>query len=79
MIKLGKSLKRMPSFFVCHLFFSKLRTIIWREYAAQLQEQKEIAKLADILGHGSIETTRIYMMTTGVEHRRKIEQLGLVI
>jgi len=41
--------------------------------------EKDIAKLADILGHGSIETTRIYIMTTGVEHRRKIEQLGLVI
>lgn len=39
---------------------------------------KDIAKLADILGHGSIETTRIYIMTTSNEHRRKIEQLGLV-
>lgn len=41
--------------------------------------EKDIAKLADILGHGSIETTRIYIMTTGAEHLRKIEQLGLVI
>ena len=41
--------------------------------------EKDIAKLADILGHGSIETTRIYIMTTGTEHRRKIEQLGLVV
>lgn len=41
--------------------------------------EKDIAKLADILGHSSINTTRIYIMTTGVEHRRKIEQLGLVI
>ena len=41
--------------------------------------ERDIAKLADILGHGSIETTRIYIMTTGVEHRRKIERLGLVI
>ena len=40
--------------------------------------EKDIAKLADILGHGSIETTRIYIMTTGNEHRRKIEKLGLV-
>lgn len=40
--------------------------------------EKDIAKLADILGHGSIETTRIYIMTTGQEHRRKIERLGLV-
>ena len=41
--------------------------------------EKDIAKLADILGHGSIETTRIYIMTTGVEHRRKIEKMELVI
>lgn len=41
--------------------------------------EKDIAKLADILGHGSIETTRIYIMTTGNEHRRKIERLGLIV
>ena len=42
-------------------------------------KEKDIAKLADVLGHGSIETTRIYIMTTGVEHRRQIEGLGLLI
>lgn len=41
--------------------------------------EKDIAKLADILGHSSIDTTRIYIMSTGAEHRRKIEQLGLVL
>lgn len=41
--------------------------------------EKDIAKLADILGHSSINTTRIYIMSTGVEHRRKIERLGLVV
>ncbi len=41
--------------------------------------EKDIAKLADILGHSSINTTRIYIMTTGTEHRRIIERLGLVI
>lgn len=41
--------------------------------------EKDIAKLADILGHSSINTTRIYIMTTGQEHRRKIERLGLVL
>ena len=41
--------------------------------------EKDIAKLADILGHSNIDTTRIYIMTTGAEHRRKIERLGLVI
>lgn len=41
--------------------------------------EKDIAKLADILGHSSIDTTRIYIMSTGREHRRKIEKLGLVL
>ena len=41
--------------------------------------EKDIAKLADILGHSSINTTRIYIMTTGTEHRRKIERLGLLV
>ncbi len=41
--------------------------------------EKDIAKLADILGHSSIDTTRIYIISTGTEHRRKIEHLGLVI
>lgn len=41
--------------------------------------EKDIAKLADILGHSSINTTRIYIMTTGIEHRRRIDRLGLVV
>lgn len=40
--------------------------------------EKDIAKLADVLGHSSIETTRIYIRTTGEEHRRQLEMLGLV-
>lgn len=41
--------------------------------------EKDIAKLADILGHSSIETTRIYIMTTGIEHRKQMERLKLII
>lgn len=41
--------------------------------------EKDIAKLADILGHSSIDTTRIYIISTGIEHRKKIERLGLVV
>ena len=41
--------------------------------------EKDIAKLADILGHSSINTTRIYIMSTGRDHRRLIERLGLVV
>lgn len=40
---------------------------------------KDIAKLADILGHSSIDTTRIYIMTTGEEHRKQIEHMGLLM
>ena len=48
------------------------------QYREFYNMEKDIAKLADILGHGSINTTRIYIMTTGLEHRRKIERLGLL-
>ena len=41
--------------------------------------EKDIAKLADILGHSSINTTRIYIMTTCMEHRRQMDRLGLVV
>ncbi|MGM9946456.1 tyrosine-type recombinase/integrase, partial [Floccifex sp.] len=41
--------------------------------------EKDIAKLADILGHSSIDTTRIYIISTGKEHQKKIERLNLVI
>lgn len=40
---------------------------------------RDLAKLADILGHSSIDTTRIYIISTGAEHRKKIERLGLVV
>lgn len=41
--------------------------------------EKDIAKLADILGHSSINTTRIYIITTGNEHRRRMENMRLII
>ncbi len=41
--------------------------------------EKDIAKLADILGHASINTTRIYIVTTGAEHKRKMESMRLII
>lgn len=39
---------------------------------------RDIAKLADILGHSSLNTTRIYLRTTGAEYARQLEKLGLV-
>lgn len=44
----------------------------------RVSELPFIAKLADILGHSSIDTTRIYVATTGAEHRRRMENLHLV-
>ena len=39
---------------------------------------RDIVKLADMLGHSSINTTRIYLLSTGAEHARQLEKLGLV-
>lgn len=41
--------------------------------------EKDIAKLADILGHSSINTTRIYITTTGEEHLRRMEHMHLIL
>lgn len=41
--------------------------------------EKDIAKLADILGHSSINTTRIYIISTGTEHRKRMENMRLII
>lgn len=40
---------------------------------------RDIVQLADILGHSSIETTRIYLVSTGQEHARRLNQLGLIL
>ena len=40
---------------------------------------RDIVKLADVLGHSSIETTRIYLLTSGAEHQRQLDRLGLVL
>ena len=39
---------------------------------------QDVAKLADVLGHSSIETTRIYLISTGAEHVKTLEQLRLI-
>ena len=41
--------------------------------------EKDITKLSDILGHSSINTTRIYIITTGNEHRQRMENMRLII
>ena len=41
--------------------------------------EKDIAKLADILGHSSINTTRIYINSTGYEHLKRMENMRLLV
>lgn len=72
MKKLCKSAKVNPS----KVFPHNLRKLFARTFYGI---EKDIAKLADILGHSTIDTTRIYIMSSGNEHRRKIERLGLVV
>lgn len=57
------------------VFPHNLRHLFARTYYSM---QKDIARLADILGHSSINTTRLYTMETGVIHQRQIERLGLL-
>ena len=58
------------------VFPHNLRKLFARAFYRQ---EKDIAQLADVLGHSSINTTRIYIMSSGTEHRRKIDRLGLVV
>lgn len=58
------------------IFPHNLRHLFARTYYSFT---KDISKLADLLGHSSINTTRIYTISTGREHQRQIELLGLVV
>lgn len=71
-----KSLCRIAGVKASKVFPHNLRKLFARTFYGI---EKDIAKLADILGHSNIDTTRIYIMSTGTEHRRKIERLGLVV
>lgn len=57
------------------VFPHNLRKLFARRFYAV---QRDIAKLADVLGHSNVNTTRIYIMTTGSEHRQVLDRLGLV-
>ena len=58
------------------VFPHNLRHLFARAYYAL---EKDLARLADILGHSSINTTRIYTMESGTVHARQIGRMGLVI
>ena len=57
------------------VFPHNLRHLFARTYYSL---QKDVVRLADILGHSSVNTTRIYTMETGEIHRRQIQKLGLL-
>ena len=57
------------------VFPHNLRHLFARTYYSQ---EKDIVRLADILGHSSINTTRIYTMESGEIHRRQIEKMPLL-
>lgn len=52
-----------------------LRHLFARTY---YNAQRDVVRLADILGHSSINTTRIYTMESGAVHRQQIQKLGLL-
>lgn len=58
------------------VFPHSLRKLFARAF---YEVSRDIAKLADLLGHSSIDTTRIYIMTSGAEHRRALEKMRLLI
>jgi len=57
------------------VFPHNLRHLFARTFYAV---QKDIVRLADILGHSNVNTTRIYTMETGAVHRRQLQKLGLL-
>lgn len=58
------------------VFPHNMRHLFARTYYGK---QKDIVHLADILGHSSIETTRIYTMTSSFEYERQLEEMDLII
>lgn len=56
------------------VFPHNLRHLFARAFYAV---SRDIAKLADVLGHSSVDTTRIYIISTGAEHRRLVEKMHL--
>lgn len=57
------------------VFPHNLRHLFARTYYSL---QKDVVRLADILGHSSVNTTRIYTMESGEVHRKQIQRLGLL-
>lgn len=58
------------------VFPHNLRHLFARTYYSL---EKDLSKLADLLGHSNVTTTRIYTMESGTEHFRQLERMGLVL
>lgn len=58
------------------VFPHNLRHLFARTYYAL---ERDLSKLADLLGHSSVETTRLYIITAGIEHLRQLDKMKLVI
>ena len=58
------------------VFPHNLRHLFARTYYSL---QKDVVRLADILGHSNVNTTRIYTMSTGETHRQQLQKLGLLL
>ena len=71
-----KSLCKQAGVLPSKVFPHNLRHLFARIFYSM---EKDIAKLADILGHASIDTTRIYIVTTGAEHLEKMQRMHLII
>lgn len=71
-----KSLCRQAGVSADKVFPHNLRHLFARAF---YEVGKDLAKLADVLGHSSIDTTRIYIVSTGNEHRRHMENMHLIL
>ena len=74
--KLLKGLCESASVSKDKVFPHNLRHLFARTYYSI---EKDVVRLADILGHSSVNTTRIYTMETGEVHRKQIQKLGLLL
>ena len=71
-----KALCKAAGVLAAKAFPHNLRHLFAVEY---YRANHDIVKLADLLGHSSVETTRIYLIETGAEHQRHLDSMGLVV
>ena len=71
-----KSLCRQAGVSADKVFPHNLRHLFARTF---YEVGRDLAKLADVLGHSNVDTTRIYIISTGNEHRRHMENMHLIL